>query len=283
MSGAHVYRHRRGRHQPEGRSHGWGRPPAGGGAHRPLDFRGAEAFAADLAAWPRRCARPPADPGRRWLRWDRAAGGRLRRRESSTPPTSPWHMCPWRSCFRRHLDVPVLLGNDADCAAVGEYLRGAGRGCRDFAVVTLGTGVGAGIILDGRLRGGAASSEAGHMVTPCRRRALPLRPPGLLGAVCLRPGADPADQGCHGGPPGEPAPPSGGGAGDRGRPDALPGGGGRGRDGPGRVPGLCGGSGGGDRQPRQSPPAGGGGRRRRRGRRAGGAAAGAPAGAGRSA
>ena len=74
-------------------------------------------------------------------------------------------------------DLPVLLGNDADCAAVGEYLRGAGRGCRDFIVVTLGTGVGAGIILDGRLRGGDASSEAGHIVThaggepcPCGRR-----------------------------------------------------------------------------------------------------------------
>ena len=59
-------------------------------------------------------------------------------------------MCLWRSCSAGRLGVPVLLGNDADCAAVGEYLRGAGRGCRDFAVVTLGTGVGAGIILDGR-------------------------------------------------------------------------------------------------------------------------------------
>lgn len=63
--------------------------------------------------------------------------------------------------FRRRLDLPVLLGNDADCAAVGEYFQGAGRGLRDFVVLTLGTGLGAGIILDGRLRGGESSSEAG--------------------------------------------------------------------------------------------------------------------------
>ena len=67
--------------------------------------------------------------------------------------------------------------NDADCAAVGEYFQGAGRGLRDFVVLTLGTGLGAGIILDGRLRGGESSSEAGHMVLhaggepcPCGRR-----------------------------------------------------------------------------------------------------------------
>ena len=79
--------------------------------------------------------------------------------------------------FRRRLDLPVLLGNDADCAAVGEYFQGAGRGLRDFVVLTLGTGLGAGIILDGRLRGGESSSEAGHMVLhaggepcPCGRR-----------------------------------------------------------------------------------------------------------------
>ena len=76
----------------------------------------------------------------------------------------PMEHVPLAELFRRHLDVPVYLGNDADCAAVGELFCGAGRGCRDFAVVTLGTGIGAGIIVDGKLRGGAASSEAGHMV-----------------------------------------------------------------------------------------------------------------------
>lgn len=74
---------------------------------------------------------------------------------------------PLEQMFRRHLDLPLLLGNDADCAAVGEFFGGAGRGTRDFAVITLGTGVGAGIIVDGKLRGGMSSSEAGHIVI-CR-------------------------------------------------------------------------------------------------------------------
>ena len=69
--------------------------------------------------------------------------------------------------FRQHFDVPLLLGNDADCAAVGEFFCGAGRGCQDLAVVTLGTGIGCGLVLGGRLRGGVASSEGGH-ITICQ-------------------------------------------------------------------------------------------------------------------
>ena len=71
---------------------------------------------------------------------------------------------PIERLFRRHLDLPLLLGNDADCAAVGEFFCGAGRGTRDFAVVTLGTGIGCGLLLGGKLHGGPASSEAGHLV-----------------------------------------------------------------------------------------------------------------------
>ncbi|WP_455582462.1 ROK family protein [Dysosmobacter sp.] len=75
----------------------------------------------------------------------------------------PMQNVPLGDLFRSYLDLPLLLGNDADCAAVGEYFCGAGRDTRDFAVVTLGTGIGVGLILDGRLRGGVASSEAGHL------------------------------------------------------------------------------------------------------------------------
>jgi glucokinase len=67
--------------------------------------------------------------------------------------------------FRAHLDLPVLLENDANCAAVGEYFCGAGRGTRNFIVVTLGTGIGGGIILGGKLYTGMGSAgEIGHMV-----------------------------------------------------------------------------------------------------------------------
>lgn len=76
----------------------------------------------------------------------------------------PMENVPLETFFRRHLNLPLLLGNDADCAAVGEFFCGAGRGTQDFGVVTLGTGVGVGLILNGRLRGGVASSEAGHIV-----------------------------------------------------------------------------------------------------------------------
>lgn len=76
----------------------------------------------------------------------------------------PMENVPLERLFRQHLDLPLLLGNDADCAAVAEFFCGAGRGTEDFAVMTLGTGIGVGLILNGKLRGGAASSEAGHIV-----------------------------------------------------------------------------------------------------------------------
>ena len=76
----------------------------------------------------------------------------------------PMENVPLEELFRKHFDRPLYLGNDADCAAVGEYFSGVGKGTRDFAVVTLGTGVGCGLILGGHLQGGAASSEAGHLV-----------------------------------------------------------------------------------------------------------------------
>lgn len=77
----------------------------------------------------------------------------------------PLRDVPLSDLFRRKLDLPLLLENDANCAAVGEWLRGAGRGTKDFAVITLGTGVGGGFILDGRLySGGGMVGEVGHMV-----------------------------------------------------------------------------------------------------------------------
>lgn len=62
--------------------------------------------------------------------------------------------------------LPVAVGNDADCAAWAEYLFGAGRRCRDMLMVTLGTGIGGGIISGGRPFGGASgfAGEIGHLV-----------------------------------------------------------------------------------------------------------------------
>lgn len=60
---------------------------------------------------------------------------------------------------------PVLLENDANCAAWAEYAIGAAKGCKDVVVLTLGTGVGAGIIVDGKLLKGK-SGAAGEMHFP---------------------------------------------------------------------------------------------------------------------
>ncbi len=77
----------------------------------------------------------------------------------------PMKNIPLEELFRKHLDIPVSLANDADCAAAAEYLFGSGKGSRDFVMVTLGTGVGGGLILGGKLHTGrSCAGEVGHMV-----------------------------------------------------------------------------------------------------------------------
>ena len=62
--------------------------------------------------------------------------------------------------------VPVGVDNDANAAALAEWAAGAGRGTRHMVMLTLGTGFGGGLVLDGRLYRGAvgAAGELGHMV-----------------------------------------------------------------------------------------------------------------------
>ncbi len=64
------------------------------------------------------------------------------------------------------VDLPVWTGNDANVAALGEMWQGGGRGYRNLVMVTLGTGVGGGIILDGKIVPGVhgAGGEIGHMI-----------------------------------------------------------------------------------------------------------------------
>jgi glucokinase len=72
---------------------------------------------------------------------------------------------PLASALTDQLGLPAILENDANAAAVGEMWQGAARGCRTIICVTLGTGVGGGIILDGELWRGVdgAAAEIGHM------------------------------------------------------------------------------------------------------------------------
>jgi glucokinase len=72
---------------------------------------------------------------------------------------------PLAAALTNKLGLPAILENDANAAAVGEMWQGAARGCRTIICVTLGTGVGGGIILDGQLWRGVdgAAAEIGHM------------------------------------------------------------------------------------------------------------------------
>jgi len=71
---------------------------------------------------------------------------------------------PLASELRGHFGLPVLVDNDVNALALGEAMFGAGRGARSLVVLSAGTGIGAGIVLDGRLVRGAAGfgGELGH-------------------------------------------------------------------------------------------------------------------------
>ena len=70
-----------------------------------------------------------------------------------------------REEFQKHFDIPVNLENDANAAALGEY-EVNGAGAKSFVFVTLGTGIGGGVILDGKIFRGhnGAGAEIGHTV-----------------------------------------------------------------------------------------------------------------------
>ncbi len=76
-----------------------------------------------------------------------------------------WRDFPLRDRLAEATGLATSLDNDANCATWGEYWLGAGRGARTLVGVTLGTGIGGGVILDGRLVHGASASagEVGHM------------------------------------------------------------------------------------------------------------------------
>lgn len=72
---------------------------------------------------------------------------------------------PISEIFQKTWDIPVYLGNDADCAALGEAHAGAAKGCSSAIMITLGTGLGGGIIINKKIYSGfnCAGGELGHM------------------------------------------------------------------------------------------------------------------------
>jgi glucokinase len=73
---------------------------------------------------------------------------------------------PVRDRMRERLGMPVFLDNDANCAALAEFLFGAGRGTQNMVMLTIGTGIGGGLVLGGELYRGStgAGAELGHVV-----------------------------------------------------------------------------------------------------------------------
>lgn len=73
---------------------------------------------------------------------------------------------PIRDYIHEHINKPVYVANDANAAAYGEFVAGAAKGANDAVCITLGTGVGAGVIIDGKIFTGRnlAGTEIGHMV-----------------------------------------------------------------------------------------------------------------------
>lgn len=80
-------------------------------------------------------------------------------------PNIDWHDEPLRDILHDRLQLPVTIENDANAAGWAEYRFGAGRGFSDMVMLTLGTGVGGAIVVDGALfRGGhGIAAELGHM------------------------------------------------------------------------------------------------------------------------
>ncbi len=83
-----------------------------------------------------------------------------------SPPNLPgWDEVPVVSHFQQAFSVPVTLQNDANAGALAEWLWGAGRGTRNMIFLTFGTGMGAGLILNGQLYAGTndMAGEVGHI------------------------------------------------------------------------------------------------------------------------
>ena len=91
----------------------------------------------------------------------------------TTPPNLPgWHNVPLAELVRQRTGIPTWIENDANAGALAEFRLGAGRGSQHMILVAAGTGIGGGLVLDGRLYHGATggAGELGHMQLDPRGR-----------------------------------------------------------------------------------------------------------------
>lgn len=100
----------------------------------------------------------------------------------AAPNLPGWVNIPLRDRLQDALSLPVNVENDANAAAFGEFTAGAGRGASDMVMLTLGTGIGGGVIVRGRLHRGHFDSagEIGHMIVVAQGRECPCGQRGCL-------------------------------------------------------------------------------------------------------
>lgn len=102
-------------------------------------------------------------------------------------PNLPWKgVVPLAQMIETRMGIPVALTNDANAAAIGEMTYGAARGLKDFIVITLGTGVGSGIVVNGQLVYGhdGFAGELGHMIVRRNGRMCGCGRQGCLETYC---------------------------------------------------------------------------------------------------
>src|SRR5258708_29891314 len=99
-------------------------------------------------------------------------------------PNLGWKDFPLRDRLAERVGMPATLDNDANCATVGEWWLGAARGGRNVVGITIGTGIGGGLILDGKLFHGASdvAGEIGRTTIDLNRRHCKGRNSGRLEA-----------------------------------------------------------------------------------------------------
>ena len=102
----------------------------------------------------------------------------------ASPNLHGWRNVPIREALARASGLDIYVDNDANNAALGEFHAGAGRGVRNLALLTLGTGIGCGLILDGKLWRGAQGNagEIGHTIVQVDGRLCACGQPGCLEA-----------------------------------------------------------------------------------------------------
>ncbi len=104
-------------------------------------------------------------------------------------PNLGWSNMPLRDRISTRLALPASLDNDANCALMGEWWLGAARGARHAVAFTLGTGVGGGLIIDGKLYHGASdvAGEIGHITIDTNGRRCSCGNDGCLEAYASGP------------------------------------------------------------------------------------------------